>query len=140
MLKADKALRSWTEKMIKAQKLRGQALIDAWNEIATLNGQIADLSNKTTQHVTQTSSRLLTAGLDLSGAQRKALEARYSDAMAHGGHLSEGMGANGIYINGDLNLTGVNDVKGLADKLTKHAKRNSGQTRGTRGGSYLGHH
>jgi multidrug efflux pump subunit AcrA (membrane-fusion protein) len=97
--------------------------------------------NQASTQIPQTSSRVLTAGLGLTQAQRQALEFRYSDALAHGGAMTPqgSYGLNGVYIN-TVQVSGVTDVKSLANELTKHAKRNSGQTRGTRGGSYLGHH
>ena len=134
------AEKRFAEKMIKSGKLRGQALLDAWRQIIDANNKLADQQTQQTRQVAATSTRLLTAGLGLTQAQRASLEQRFAQAEAHPGMTPGQVAANGIVINGDLNLHGVHDVKTLAGELTKRAKRNSGQSRGTRPGSYLGHH
>lgn len=139
-IRVAKAEKAFAEKLIKSGKLRGQALLDAWQAIIDANNRIADQQTAQTRQVAATSTRLLTAGLGLTAAQRQSLEQRFAQAEAHPGQKPGEVAANGIVINGDLNLHGVTDVRSLANKLTKEAKRNSGQTRGMRGGSYLGHH
>ena len=139
-LKIAEAQKAFARKMIKSGKLRGQALLDAWQAIIDANTKIADLQNSQTRQVAAVSTKFLTAGLNLTHAQTLALRQRFAQAEAHPGMDPGQIAANGIVINGDLNLHGVNDAKTLANELTKRAKRNSGQSRGTRPGAYLGHH
>lgn len=136
-------MKRFAERMIRSGKLKGQAFLDAWNEIAAQNSVLANQAStqtrKVSQQVVQASSRVLTANLNLTHGQRVALEQRIAQAEAHSGHIPAGTGALGINI-GTLHMHGVNDPKKFLNDLQKEAKRNSGQTRGRHPGTYLGLH
>jgi len=134
----EKKIKAAAMRALKSGKLAIQGQIDAWNTIAQANQALADQhkSGKSVYHAV--SSRALTAGLNLNHAQRVELEQRIAQAQAHGGRVPGGRAANGIVINGDLNLHGVRNVDEFAEQLRRKARTTSSQTRGRHSGSRSG--
>lgn len=109
-LKVAREERAYILKQIRSHKLHGQKLIQAYQALAAANQTIADdmksaakkatkATKKATSDFVQANTRALTAGLDLTAAQRKALRARLSQLGPGGTVPNQGVGAYGYQIN-----------------------------------------
>jgi hypothetical protein len=121
---------------LNSGKQAGDAQRDAWNEIGSLNDQ---LKQQTTGDMTYfkhlSSTRFVDSlGLNLTLAQRRAIESRFSQ-VGPGGAAPTGTSNQftaGITINGPMHFHGVQDVAGLEDQLMKRANARGHVRRGAR--------
>lgn len=137
-------LRAAAEKALRSGKLSLDQQRQAWDQIASLNQQLANQSNAATAQFKQASTRALTAGLHLTAAQRRELRARLSQLGPGGTRPRDGEGAFGYEIgrNGrpiHVHTTVKLDGKKVASSTTKHQqqrrRRNSSQRRGPNTGA-----
>ncbi len=138
-VKVAREMKAFAEKMIKSGKLKGQALIDAWNEIAAANSVIAQ-DFAPGGSVAVSAESLVKGIVGLTLAQKKELEQRYAQAGAHGGHRPTGHGVLGqettLVVNSYLTLDG----RVIANSVNQHngraARHKAHQVRGP----YAGRH
>jgi hypothetical protein len=122
--KAAKAIRDAEFRAIKSHKLSMQGLIDAWNEIASVNSELATKTKGLTDSYHAVSTTTLTAGLGLAHDARVALEERLAQSAAHRGYAPSGPAAQGqVVITGPVHVHGVQNVDKLYSELEKVGKR-----------------
>lgn len=135
------ALKKAAEKALRSGKLSIDQQIEAWNQIASLNDQLKNQSQAAARQIHQANTRLLTAGLHLSAAERAELRARLSHLGIKGGQVGDtgAVGAYGYEIgrNGrpiHVHTTVKLDGRKVAESTTRHQQRtrsrNSSQRRG----------
>lgn len=113
-----------------------QNIRDRLTQIAqTLTAGLAQI-NQAAQTSRPVTAEQLTAGLGLSEATRRALEARIAQESAHNGRVPTTVGAAGgsIVINGNVNLPDVHTPEQFLKELQKKARRGVTQTRGPNAG------
>jgi len=133
-ISAAKAIRAAALKAIHSHRLSIQGLIDAWNEVLTVNQQLASQTGskglKASYH--HASTKAIVAGLGLTRDQAVAVRERAAQAEAHRGQVPSGPAAQGQPIHiGTVHVHGVQDVNKLWSELEKVGKRRH-QRRGTR--------
>ncbi len=147
LLKALRALREAARKAIASGKLSQQQLIEAYNQITQLNQQIADATKKQAQAgraaFKQLNLNKLTSGLNLTPAQRKALQARLSQIGPHGTVPGDGTGAYGysigandrpIHVHNQISIDGTKVASNTTKHQQRRRRRNSSQRRGPTAG------
>lgn len=132
---------------IQSGRLSIEAQTDAWNTIADINGQLASTTTGTPGGYAHASMRAITAGLDLSKMERKTLQIRVAQALAHGGRVPTGPAALGIPLGSSMTqhvTINVHDsgnpratARAVLNELQKHGKRNAAQRTGVHGGHQL---
>lgn len=135
-------LRAAAEKALKSGKLSLEQQKEAWDQIASVNQQLAGQTKVRTQQFHEANTRALTAGLHLSAADRAELRARLSQLGPGGRVPRSGVGAYGYEIGPHTSRpihVQVNlDGKKVASSTTKHQerreRRNSSQRRGPNAG------
>lgn len=137
-------LRAAAEKALKSGKLSLEQQKEAWDQIASVNQQLAGQSKVRTQQFHEANTRALTAGLHLSAADRAELRARLSQLGPGGRVPRSGVGAYGYEIGPHtsrpihVHTTVELDGKKVASSTTKHQerreRRNSSQRRGPHAG------
>jgi hypothetical protein len=110
------------ERALKASKGNIQKQIDIYNQIASINQQLGADANVAFGQYRQASLAAETAGLGLTRAQRKALEARLSQRGPGGTTPGSGVGAGGFIIGPD------------GRPIQVHAHRRPSHGQDTRGG------
>ncbi len=139
-IKVAREMKAFAEKMIKSGKLKGQALIDAWNEIAAANATIGQDAAGQAHAVAVSAESLVKGVVGLTLAQKKELEQRYAQAGAHGGHRPTGHGVLGqdstIVVHTHVNLDG----KKVAENTTQHQQRAGRHKAHQVRGPYAGRH
>lgn len=119
-------------KAIHSGKLSLEAIKEAWDIVGQAN---STLGTTITNAAHAVSSRMLTAGLNLSRDTRKALEARLALSGAFSGHVPTSMGVLGQSVSiGNLILPNVTDTHSFADELGKLGKTKPVQTVGHNAG------
>jgi hypothetical protein len=125
---AAKAIRKAALRAIHSHRLSMQGLIDAWNEVSSINSQLqsqTDKGMKATYH--HASTRAITAGLGLTHDQAVAVRERAAQAEAHRGQVPSGTAVLGqpiTFNNAKINLHGVGgSIDQLASRLEKHARK-----------------
>lgn len=138
-----KEMKAFAEHALASKKLSAQGQIDALNAISSANSVIGTTDATVMQ---KASVETLTAGLGLTGPARKEAEERIAQALAHGGKIPTGTGAQGIavgkgdvHIHGDIVLPNVTNGRQLADELEKLGKHSAVQRRGINAGRFRGH-
>lgn len=136
---ARKAIRDAEYRAIRSHKLSMQGLIDAWNQIAQINTELASQTGKTASNYAAVSTKALTAGLKLSRDQALIIRQRAAQMAAHGGYAPTGPAAQGVpIIIHNVHLPGVLNVDDFVNQLQRRRKHNAAQTRGRHGGYSLG--
>lgn len=116
-------IKAFAEATIKSNKKKGQALVDAWNEI-TNQLSVIGTTAKPVSGFRAASLASLTAGLGLSPTARKLAEARLAQAQAHSGFIPTGQGVLGQQIT--IHINGAGNPDAVAEKVI--AKINRGRT------------
>ncbi len=130
-------LREAAQKALKSGKLSLEQQKEAYDQITSINQQLASQSTAQTHQWKQASTRALTAGLHLSAADRDALRARLSQLGPGGTVPGNGTGAYGYAVTHHHHHLYV-DGKEITHSVTKHQqkrrRRNSSQRRGPNAG------
>jgi hypothetical protein len=113
------------ERALKSSKGNIQKQTDIYNQITAINQQLGADANAAFGQYRQASLAAETAGLGLTKAQRKALEARLSQRGPGGTAPGSGVGAGGFIIGPD----------GRPIQVHHHRRPHHGQQAGTDGGS-----
>jgi hypothetical protein len=116
-------IKAFAEATIRSNKKKGQALVDAWDEI-TNEMSVIGTKAKPVTGFRKASLASLTAGLGLSPAARKMAEARLAQAQAHSGYVPTGQGVLGQQIT--IHINGAGNPDAVAEKVI--AKINRGRT------------
>jgi hypothetical protein len=132
-ISAAKAIRTAAIKAIHSHRLNMQGLIDAWNEVSSINSQLAGQAGakglKATYH--HASTKAITAGLGLTRDQAVAVRERAAQAEAHRGFKPSGPAAQGQPIHIEHFHSHARNTDQLYSELEKVGRRR-GQRRGTR--------
>jgi hypothetical protein len=133
------AIKAYDEKLLSSHKESLQSQIAIYDSIAQQNGVIG---KQVLGKATVASAHALTAGIT-SAAQRRLVEQRVAQALAHGGHIPAGVGAGGggtvvIHVHGDTNPDRTADR--VLKKLQQAGRHGTVQRRGAHAGSYMGLH
>lgn len=159
-LAAARQIKAYAEKAIAAGKLTWQGMIDAYNTIAQQNAVLGTGAIAANSHVVSASK--LATELGLHGAAKKHAEELLAQAMAHGGHIPNGQGVQGVMalagatrvaphdvgqgVSGrggggvnieNLHLPGVHDVHSFLNELQGLARHNPIQSSGPNAGRGL---
>src|SRR5207245_485908 len=126
---AAKEIRKYETKAIRSHRLSMQGLINAWQEIGSINSQLASQTKGMSGTYHRVSAHALTAGLGLSHTARVEAEGRIAQAMAHRGYTPTGPAVLGQHVT--IHVHGVKDVDGLIHEIDKKTKSRH-QRRGTR--------
>lgn len=132
---------------LKSGRLGLQGQLDAWNTIKSVNDQLQTAATKAVGEFRRSNFAQLIAGISLSGAEKKALEARLSQVGPGGTIPSRGFGVFGVPVAaGAAGTTVVHtsinlDGRQVAVNTTRHQQRrkirNPDQRRGMFGGGGL---
>jgi len=130
-------IKAAAQKALKSGKLAVQGQIDAWNAIAQANGTLGQQAKDALTGYRHVGANAITAGLHLSIATRKELDARIAQSQAHFGHAPTGAGVLGqqvtnvhgpVYVNAD-------NPHQLTESLRKAGRHTAHQRRGHNAGA-----
>jgi TP901 family phage tail tape measure protein len=121
MVDAAKKTKAAALKAIHDGTLSMQGMIAAWNVVDTANQTIGQQNLANYKAV---SAIKITAGLGLTGRDRRVAEARYAQALAHGGRVPGGPAAFGVPLAPiQVHSTVLLDGREIAKTVTTHQQR-----------------
>ncbi len=122
-ISAAKAIRTAEMKAIHSHRLSMQGLINAWNEVSTINQELQGVGKGMTGTYHAVSSAALTAGLGLSHTARVEAEDRIAQALAHRGYVPSGPAAQGHVVHiGTVVLPGVRNPAAFYTEMERQAR------------------
>jgi hypothetical protein len=101
------AMKKAALKALHSGKYTGQALIDLYNEIASLNQQLSSSATAGLGKFKQLNLDKVTSGLNLTPAEKKLLQARLSQVGPGGTVPGDGVGAFGVVVGKDGKVKGA---------------------------------
>lgn len=138
-------LRQAAQKALASGKLSLEQQKEAWDQIASLNDQLANSTAQAARQWHQINTRRITAGLHLTEQQRRELRARLAQVGPGGTVGASGPGAYGYRIGRDghaiveVHHTTQLDGRVVEHTVTRHQqrrrRRNSSQRRGPNAGN-----
>ena len=125
-INAARSIRNYEYKAMKSHMLSMQGIINAWQEIYSINQQLGGVGKGLVGTYHAVSTVAVTSGLNLTHDQRVALEERLAQRAAHRGFKPSSAAALGYPV-GSIVLNnpqfyGVRDINALWSELQKVAK------------------